>query len=339
MIQSFEIKNFGPIKHISADNLGQINLLIGPNGTGKTEILKALYCAEKTIELYGRGKNKSSISEILTDKLYWTFQVEKIGQLVRKPNSGMLEFSMEENRESKFHFSFGADTEKKIGTISNTCQPRLWNSIFIPAKEVLSLLNIIKYNRETLLEFGFDETYYDLARALTPPTKGKIAKAAMSARESLMAAIGGRVEYSKEKDSWIYRQGKLSFDINVTSEGTKKIAIFDTLIANHFLTKDSVIFIDEPESGLHPGLLVSLLDIIVDLARYGMQFFIASHSYFVIKKLYIAAQRNNMSIPVLSLNSDETGSNNVTVSNLIDGMPENPIIDESLSLYEQELAL
>ena len=50
------------------------------------------------------------------------------------------------------------------------------------------------------------------------------------------------------------------------------------LIGNHFLTKDSIVFIDEPESGLHPGLLIELLDIIGLLASYGMQFFIASHS-------------------------------------------------------------
>lgn len=338
MIESLDIKNFGPLEAITVRNLGPINLFIGPNRSGKTVLLKALYCAQKTIELFGRGKNKSGIAEILNEKLYWTFQVNRIGNIVRKPNSGPLSFSMSEHKNGRFSFSFGADTEKKISVIENTCVPRQSNSIFIPAKEVLSLLNIIKYNREIQLEFGFDETYYDLARALTPPTKGKIAAPCTAVRSLLKDALGGRIEYSKDRKTWVYYQGKLSFDINVTSEGTKKIAIFDTLIANHFLTKGSVIFIDEPESGLHPGLLIQLMDIVIALAKYGMQFFIASHSYFVIKKLLIAAKQEGMSIPVISFDADLSESG-YTVSNLADGMPENPIIDESVKLYEQELWL
>ena len=132
-----------------------------------------------------------------------------------------------------------------------------------------------------------------------------------------------------------YVQGKTYFEINATSEGTKKIAIFDTLIANHFLTKESIVFIDEPESGLHPGVLIELLDIIATLAEYGVQFMIASHSYFVIKKLYLIAQYKNIDIPVIAFDKDGYAG----LSNLKDGMPENAIIDESVKLYEEELCL
>lgn len=335
MIQSVELKNYGPIADLIIDNLGKINLIIGPNRSGKTMLLKALYCAQRTIEITNRGKNIQPDKEILANKLYWTFQVDRIGSIVRKPDSGALFFEMDERNGGKFSYTFGSDTEKKIIRLENSCKPRETNSIFIPAKEVLSILDLIKNNREIRMEFGFDETYYDLAAALTPSTQGKIAKDLGTARDKLAAAIDGRVVYNKEKKLWQYIQGKTTFDINVTSEGTKKIAIFDTLIANHYLSRDSVIFIDEPESGLHPGLLIDLLDIIGVLAKYGMQFFIASHSYFVIKKLCLMAQKEKISIPVISFNQD--GTNNI--SNLEDGMPENAIIDESVNLYEQELCL
>lgn len=335
MIEEIEVKNFGPISGLNINNLGKINLLIGPNRSGKTMLLKALYCAQRTIELTGRGKNPRSGKDILADKLYWTFQVEKIGKLVRKPESGVLSFEMKETNGSIFSYSFGADTESKIIKFVNNSRPRTSNSIFIPAKEVLSLLDVIKIWREVRMEFGFDETYYDLATALTPSTQGKISKTFIAVRNRLESALGGRVIYSKEKKAWQYIQGKNTFDINLTSEGTKKIAIFDTLISNHFLTKDSIVFIDEPESGLHPDLLVELLAIIGELAKYGMQFFIASHSYFVIKKLYMLAHTMNMSIPVISFDFD----GGAAVSDLKDGMPENPIIAQSVKLYEEELAL
>ncbi len=335
MIRYFNLKNFGPVADLTVGNLGKVNLLIGPNRSGKTIVLKALYCAQRTIELTGRGKNPDSNKEILASKLYWTFQVDRLGQLVRKPNNGSLQFKMEETGGDTFEYSFGADTETKIVRLDGNPSSRTSNSIFIPAKEVLSLVNLILDSRNVRMEFGFDETYYDLVTALTPTTQGKISKPCLKARERLEAALGGRIVYSKEKKTWQYVQGKTTFDINVTSEGTKKIAIFDTLIGNHFLTKDSIVFIDEPESGLHPGLLVELIDIIGELAKYGMQFFIASHSYFVIKKLYLLANTMNMSIPVISFNQE----GNSELSDLKDGMPENPIIDQSVKLYEEELSL
>lgn len=335
MIQSVEAKNYGPIRDINLEKLGSINLFIGPNRSGKTILLKAIYCAQRTIELTGRGKNITLDKEILADKLYWTFQVEKIGNIVRKPDTGPLVFSLKENNGDKFSYSFGADTEKKIIKLENNCSPRSSNSIFIPAKEVLSLLDVIKNNREIKMEFGFDETYSDLAAALTLSTKGTIPELFKEIRGRLENAINGKIVYSKEKKMWQYVQGKTSFEINATSEGTKKIAIFDTLIANHFLTKESIVFIDEPESGLHPGVLIELLDIIATLAEYGVQFMIASHSYFVIKKLYLIAQNKNIDIPVIAFDKDGYAG----LSNLKDGMPENAIIDESVKLYEEELCL
>ncbi len=335
MIQSVKLNNFGPITRLSVDKLGKINLIIGPNRSGKSILLKALYCAQRTLELTGRGKNPISGKEILANKLYWTFQIDKIGSLVKRPESGPLSFEMKEMNGSVFSFSFGADTEKKIIKFDTTSSPRNSNSVFIPAKEILSLHDLIKSSRELRMEFGFDETYYDLATALTPPTQGKIAKPFTSVRSRLENALGGRIEFSKEKKAWQYIQGKNIFDLHITSEGTKKIAIFDTLIANHFLSKDSIVFIDEPESGLHPGLLVELIDIIGELSHYGIQFFIASHSYFVIKKLYLMAKINRMSIPVISF--DSAGENRV--DDLLDGMPDNQIVGESIKLYEEELSL
>ena len=73
MIESVEIKNFGPIAEFSWRDLAPINLVIGRNGTGKTFLLKALYCAVRTLE-EKRGDEPRTHAEILADKLYWTSQ-------------------------------------------------------------------------------------------------------------------------------------------------------------------------------------------------------------------------------------------------------------------------
>jgi predicted ATPase len=151
-------------------------------------------------------------------------------------------------------------------------------------------------------------------------------------QEKLDNMLGGKIEYDYETNRWYFKQGNQKFSVGVMAEGIKKIAILDTLLSNGYLSENSIVFIDEPESALHPQAISQLLDIIAALANHGIQFFLASHSYFVIKKLFLIAQEQQMSIPVLSYQNDEW-----VQSDLKDDLPDNPIIDESIKLYEQQL--
>jgi ABC-type histidine transport system ATPase subunit len=144
--------------------------------------------------------------------------------------------------------------------------------------------------------------------------------------------LGGRVEFDESSSRWIFKQGNMKFSIGSTAEGVKKIGILDALLGNRYLTPNSIVFIDEPEAALHPSAVSKLLDIIAILAESGMQFFLASHSYFVVKKLFLIAQQKGMSIPVLSFNAGHWEQ-----ADLKDGMFPNPIIDESIRLYEEEV--
>ena len=334
MITRIEIKNFGPLENIAWNNLGQINLAIGGNGSGKTFLLKSLYCAMRTLEEYRRGDDQRSAAEILADKLYWTFQAEKIGDLVSKGSTANLSFLLRFDG-NEFLYSFGKDTTKQIQSLENHVPPRDSNSIFLPAKEVLSLLEIILKSREVDKVFGFDDTYLDLARALRQAgTRGRNYAAFAKSKQTLEEMLGGKVEDVEGTGKWIFREGKYRYPLGVTAEGVKKIAILDTLLTNRYLNTKSVVFIDELESALHPVAVTRLLDIVAELAAEGIQFIIASHSYFVVKKLFLIAQEQQLSIPVLSASGAAW-----TSDNLKDGMPDNPIITESIRLYEEEVNL
>ena len=89
MIKSISIYNLGPITQLRSGDLGGINLIIGPNQSGKTFLLKALYACIRTVELYKRGKENRLDKEILSDKLYWTFQASELGSIVRKGENSM----------------------------------------------------------------------------------------------------------------------------------------------------------------------------------------------------------------------------------------------------------
>jgi len=333
MITKAAFTNYGPIKEIDLGKLSNINLIIGSNGSGKTFLLKALYSATRTLEEYKRGKEQRSASDILKDKLYWTFQAAKIGDLVTKGAAGKLSANINFDK-NEFQFTFGKETVKQINFLENHVKPLESNSIFLPAKEVISLQKIILKTREVDKLFGFDDTYLDLARALRQTLKrGRNYSVFSKAREKLKDIVGGRIEYDQSTNEWIYRNEKnQKFEVGVTAEGIKKIAILDTLLGNRYLDTNSIIFIDEPESALHPTAITKLLDIIYLLSDCGIQFFLASHSYFVIKKLFLITQEHEVDIPVISCEKNEW-----KIDNLKDGMPDNSIIDESIRLFEEEI--
>lgn len=334
VLNKIELYNFGPLARLIWPDLGPINLVIGENGSGKTFLLKALYCAMRTLEEYKRGDDQRTAAEILAVKLYWTFQPDKIGDLVTKGADTPLSCTVQFDSRN-FVYSFGKDTTKQISSLENHVPPRSNNSIFLPAKEILSLHQIILKSCEQDKTFGFDDTYLDLARALRqPPTIGKNYAAFAKSRQSLKDILGGRVEYDETSGRWQFKKGNQKFPIGVTAEGTKKIAILDTLLGNRYLDTGSIIFIDEPESALHPVAVSQLLDIVAVLAARGIQFFLASHSYFVVEKLFLIAQKQNISIPVISAQNSQW-----VPTDLKDGMPENSIIDESIRLYKEEVEL
>ncbi|MEO5365835.1 MAG: ATP-binding protein [Magnetococcus sp. WYHC-3] len=198
---------------------------------------------------------------------------------------------------------------------------------------MLSLHPIILQSREHDNVFGFDDTYLDLAKALRFPTsKDKNYKEFSESRRDLKTILGGAIEYDEDSRRWLFVKDRHRFPMGVTAEGTKKIAILDTLLGNRYLSTNSVLLMDEPESALHPTAISQLLDIVVMLSGRGIQFFMASHSYFVVKKLHLIAQTQRWSIPVLSASQGMW-----KCDDMMHGMPDNSILEQSIRIYQQEV--
>jgi len=334
MIKKFKFEHFGPLGTVEASALAPINLIIGGNSCGKTFLLKALYATLRAEEETGRGDDRRDFAEVLSDKLYWTFQVERLGDLVQKGEQNRLKASITMADNCSLAFDFGPDTSKKITPLHNNLPKRAANSIFLPPKEVLSLSKVILKSALQDKVFGFDSTYVDLVLALQNPTvRGRNHDAFMLSRQKLEGMFQGRVEFDPEKDAWFYKKGNSRFSLNTTAEGIKKIAILDTLLGNRYLSADSIIFIDEPESALHPAAISQLMEIVWILAGKGIQFFMATHSYFVVKKLYVLALQHKAKVPVLMVQPDQGWIQ----TNLVDGMPDNDIINESVRLFDEEM--
>ena len=93
VLQQIILENFCQHEQLQWQSLQNINLIIGENSSGKTILLKAIYSALRVLEQFGKGNDKRELADILAEKLYWTFQVEALGDLVEKGKSA-LNFSM-----------------------------------------------------------------------------------------------------------------------------------------------------------------------------------------------------------------------------------------------------
>jgi len=181
---------------------------------------------------------------------------------------------------------------------------------------------------------GYDDTYYDLVKSLDRPiARGDLSKGFKEADKELEESLDGRLV---QKDGvFSFNKGKHNFSISLTAEGVKKIGIINQLLKNKTINENTILIIDEPEVALHPTMIQKVAKILFDLSQVGVQIFIATHSYFLLKSFQLLALEHNKDILFFNLNK-QNNEIKITTSNLKEGMPRNEIVDSSISLFNRE---
>lgn len=337
---------------LSLKDIPSINVIIGKNDTGKTGLLKLLYATVKSLEVYSLKSEQSDVvfKKELSDKLHDTFMPRKngLGDLVQKGSREKLDVNItivgnNGRYKQPIYFSFGERTEKSITTCIEHVEPitnTTINALFVPAKEVLTAFTDIRNIRENFYGVGFDDTYLDLIKALSlETTKGRVANELSKVNKSLEDLFEGKIEQTGQKEQpFIFKKGNQQFAMQQTAEGIKKIGILTTLITNRQLGKGTILFMDEPETALHPDAVRQMVEMLVAMSKAGVQIFLASHSYFVIKQLANCAKRDDLNVCCWNLTREIGKPVSNSFYDLIDGvLPSNSIIDEALKMYDEEI--
>ena len=76
-----------------------------------------------------------------------------------------------------------------------------------------------------------------------------------------------------------------SIEFTLLAEGFRKLGLLWLLIRNGVLSEGSVLFWDEPETNLNPKLYRLLMHVLLELQRNGVQIFLATHDYIILKEL------------------------------------------------------
>lgn len=329
-ISRLELTDFTVFKSAQFAFSPGINVLIGENGTGKSHVLKAMYAA-----LRG-GSTRDSLVHKFAD----VFRPEprSLSRLRRRgaPDAWTLRMHDAQDRLTLLRWhSVGPGA-----MASFTLQIPAQSALFIPPREVLAMYSgfVAAYEAR---ELDFDETYYDICKALgAAPLRGPRAAAIADLLAPLEQILGGKVLIKGNR--FFVQQGDSETEAHLLAEGLRKIACLAYLVANGALTRDSVVFLDEPEASLNPRLVAQLVLFVHALARAGVQVFLASHDFLLIHRLSQRAEHHQEpAVPTrfFSLYRPEPGAPvEVEAAATLLDIEHNAILDEFARYYDDERA-
>ena len=207
-------------------------------------------------------------------------------------------------------------------------------SVYIPVKEMLSNAPGFRslYSQR---EIHFEEVYSDiLDRAYRPALRGPVAKERKSLLTNLQKTMEGKVTIKDEEFFLRNKRGNLEFSL--LAEGIRKLGLLWLLIQNGTLLSGSVLFWDEPEANLNPKLFGDLMEILLKLQRGGVQIFLATHDYVILKELDLRKEKgDHIAFHALFRNRQGEISHHMATSYL--DIHPNAIAEAFADLYDREV--
>lgn len=102
----------------------------------------------------------------------------------------------------------------------------------------------------------------------------------------LEALLDGDVAYDKTERDFIFRRPSgATISIKNTASGIKVFGLLKMLVANEFVSKDTILIFDEPENHLHPKWQLTLAQVLLKLVESGVYVLVSSHSPYLIEAL------------------------------------------------------
>ncbi|WP_112139356.1 AAA family ATPase [Marinomonas primoryensis] len=315
MISKIVLENFSAFKNIELDCSPQINIIVGENSCGKTQILKAAYALSKISTI----KNDKGSEEIIKRLLTGLFKPRSrmVGGLVNRHVGSDCKIAIEDSYGIPFGLNIQSKSDSSL-TLKSGQPVDVESGVFIPTKEVLTLLPAIESGAVDAkqLKALFDGTVVDLCNAFIEGEEMdekqllKNDQRLGGVLKSLVENVGGQYRYrdndhyfvagkyeeykEKKDDFWFKSEPGSELSTTMTAEGYRKIGMLQQLILNGGINSSakSSLFWDEPEANLNPKLMKMVVKSLLEISRNGKQVFIATHEYVLLKWFDLLANKD-----------------------------------------------
>jgi len=269
---------------------------------------------EQTLSSLESKLNDTDAKKIITSAIKYkiranlieNFQVPKLADLrgteaadskVDIANFGTFEFS-----NGEIGFSPGRAWLQALRQFSNV--------IYLESPVYWKLENALRfrprYARGRRELSGVPGYFYDLASALKREYTGDMAFPDVYERLTGKEVLGGKIVIS-DRGAFLFQENGRSFSIPVTAMGVANLGILALLIDRKVLTKESCIFIDEPETNLHPAWQVVMAESLFALVKGGVHVVIATHSVDIVKWLEVHVKKHPEDERLVALNKFPAG--------------------------------
>ncbi len=347
-ILNLNMKNFTSFKSMNLNFVKGINIISGDNATGKSNILKILYCIIKSLDdIYKTNSSnlgkitKEKTIEIVSNKISKLFMPESIGHLVHQNNSSKharVELGFENVQNVEISFSRKALKRVEMPVDFRNSALSEIKPVYLPPKEIISVHNFRAIYE--IYNIAFEETYYDLAKILHAPLRKQTEFHPEQKQliEKFEKIIQGKVYFNNDR-FFLKIKDAGTFEMGLTAEGFRKIATILQLLSNDTLTSKSILFWDELEANTNPKMIRPIVNCLLELAAMGVQIFVCTHSYFIQREFSLISEykatKNNIDIQFLSLYKED-GTVFFESGSRLSDLGHNCIMDEFDALYNRE---
>lgn len=330
VVESIKLENFTAFKHLALDFSPGVNIFIGANGTGKTHLLKLLYTA--LVAAQADVRQKAAFEQKLTN--VFRPKGKRLGRLAHRSDSGVTCNLHIMRNGAPFVVEFTHHAKEYVKKFQNEWEDPVQSAVYVPVKEVL----VEAPGFRSLYEQGMlkvEEIYFDIiSKAFVPIPSGQPSQERKLLSDALQQVLHGRITEDDEQFYLDSDQGELEFPL--VAEGFRKFGLLWRLIQNGTLWGGTTLFWDEPEANINPSMIKTLVEILLHLQRQGVQIFIATHSYVLLKEFDLQGGEEN-DVRYFSLTRDKSGAIVPTSGeSYIDVVP-NEIGDAYTAIYDAEV--
>ena len=303
-ITRVELDNFLVFKNLSIDLCPGINVIIGGNGTGKTTLLKFVKCAYETC---------------VYDEEDTTF-IHNIHRELAAPACSASSFGHRPADTSEFQAKAFSDDKClsvsfRDGQVTSSGEEE-WK------KNGIKMAYMI---RDVLCNYGFHTLPID------EPTNERTAHILCL----LDKAAGGMFKFD-ENDGLQLRSNRYTRDFFHLSSGQQKLARLWMLVRNGIPKGLSVLILDDAEQNLSPNILDNVAQALIELQRLGVQIFLSTYSYILMKELELGKTEND-SLLFHSLYRGDDGEVHVQSCPDRRALVEDVTQEAGVKVYDKEL--